>query len=507
MLPFSFLSSIWGVFKAKPAPADSSSSSSFSPISASQASVSNSSTFAPNSSCPAVASAPSQQSLSNKSQPVPSSTSQPAASVAASPILSNAFASRSGIANIPTPDTSIFGPRIFTTFAPNPAPAPELEMTDAALETNPTPPTTSPQDTESKIPIRSKAGSRPTITPFPQAKRRLPSHPKRDINAEITIEEDDGTLPEGYSGTWNGMRFYDMKATPACGSGIHYLCCGHYIHDGTTLKQLLHDQVQPCGLNCMKPNFSNTPFNCPQCCAAIKDTIENKLSDVEKAKLAQAQKQGANEYVVGFLIEFAAKHVKLSGNITETVQALLDDSIGRKCKAADAPEPVANMPLDEMVQAIYDKRERDAFKKANTFKKTSKRKDAPIPEPKPEQQQAKNPRVHYYAESYEELFHPKRTCLTPPIEFGTASFRAPPANAVGALFRKRDLDVYTASSSSSSSSSNSSNSPRTSPMKKIRLGGSVAGDGNDPPRWEMRHEAFAQARARFPVEVGEDEEL
>ncbi|KAF2799693.1 hypothetical protein K505DRAFT_356394 [Melanomma pulvis-pyrius CBS 109.77] len=496
MPSFSFLSSIWGVFKAKPAPADTYSSYSSSPISASQAS-------ACNNSVPAVASATSQQSLSKKSQPVPSGTSQPAASISALPTLSNAFASRSGVANIPTPDTSIFRPHIFAPFTPTPAPAPELEMTDVAPEINPTPPTTPPHDTKSKIPIRSKAGLRPTITPTPQAKRPLPSHPKRDINAEITIEEDDGTLPEGYSGTWNGMRFYDMKTTPVCVSGIHYLCCGHYIHDGTTLKELLHDQVRPCGLNCMKPNLFNTPFNCLQCCAAIKDAIDVKLSEGEKAKLAQAQKQGANKYVVGFLIEFAAKHVKLSGNITETVQALLDDSVGRKCEAADAPEPVPNMPLDEMVQAIYDKRERDALKKANTFKKSNKRKDAPIPELNPEQQQAQNPRVHYYPESYEEPFPPKRTRLTPPIEFGTASFRTPPANAIGALFRKRDFDLYTASSSSSSSSS----SPRARPMKKIRLGGSATSGGNDAPGWKSRHEASSQARARFPVDVGEDEEL
>jgi hypothetical protein len=194
---------------------------------------------------------------------------------------------------------------------------------------------------------------RPKLQPKGQMKRRTVNRPKHDYAAEITYEEDDGDLPEGYLGTWNRMRFYspeiDMpcRFDAACGL-LHHLSCGHWV--------ATNEKVQ-CGLNCHTPNFGAAPFNCPTCHQAVQNLIENQLSQKEKARVNQARNVGNETYLIGFLVEFVSKHIKMKANVTETVISIVREcNHERSCNVAVPPNIASRHSLERQVKQYYERK-------------------------------------------------------------------------------------------------------------------------------------------------------
>ena len=195
--------------------------------------------------------------------------------------------------------------------------------------------------------------ARPKLRPKCQRERHVVNHAKRDYAAEITYEEDDGDLPEGYLGTWNRMRFYSPEIDMPCRYGdasslLHHLSCGHWV---TT------DEKLPCGLNCHNPDFDVAPFSCPTCHQAVEDVIKNQLSEKEKARVDQAKSSGHEIYLVGFLVEFVSKRIKMKANITETVISFVRESKhGRNCQVADLPKTASSPSLERQVKQYYERK-------------------------------------------------------------------------------------------------------------------------------------------------------
>jgi hypothetical protein len=279
-------------------------------------------------------------------------------------------------------------------------------------------PPSSDSGAESGSPKRAKR------EPVSQKDRQVPTKPKRDYAAEVEIEEDDGTLPEGYSGTVNGIRYYQPQNTAQfrCGDGgTHELACGHWINDGTwkTSEPIVPDS--PCGLNCKTPSFDATAFACPECTKTVEDILANDLTPLEKQKLDQAKKGGHEFFIIAYITEFVTKRNKLTEGITEIIMALAKPDYGRKCSKAIPipPDPIKFYSPAEWLEIMDKYRQREAFKKANAQAQGQKRKAAEAPS------------------TFDDVFNPKRVATAPRVTFGKPSFMVPPPHVVGALVRKR----------------------------------------------------------------------
>ncbi|KAF2652945.1 hypothetical protein K491DRAFT_27799 [Lophiostoma macrostomum CBS 122681] len=316
--------------------------------------------------------------------------------------------------------------------------APEVEMSDAGL---PTPPSTPPLD--GTIPGRTKRTAsetfsedqhhvrertyepeRPTRQPVRREDRRQhAAGPKQDTaeDIDIVMEQDDGTLPEGYTGTYNGIRTYDLKVDDSvtCGThGHHELQCGHWVLDTSKIGE----PGLPCGLNCKDPVFDTAPFNCPECYKTIMGVLDTQLTGLEKEKLERAKASGQGIWVASYITEYVTRRLPSLNCISETVMAIVKTDYARKCNAAPAPEPIKFMDPAEMLQKINEKKKREAFAKQSENVRGKKRICSP-------------------AKTFEEVFRPKRVQLVPPVQFGDASFAAPPSPVVGAMMRKRQLST------------------------------------------------------------------
>ncbi|KAH7128471.1 hypothetical protein B0J11DRAFT_613676 [Dendryphion nanum] len=166
------------------------------------------------------------------------------------------------------------------------------------------------------------------------------------------IDEDD---EEGYAGTIEGIRFYTLKQNPwKCGeSGFHHLSCGHFIL-GITRK--------PCGLNCTVPSLTSMPYKSPTCNKLIREAFRDSLTDAEKTKLQWVKELNIESLVRSYMTEFACKYIKLPGNVTETVRAIVyRGAFGWACDAATEPEPIAYVSVEEMGRRILEALEGGRF--------------------------------------------------------------------------------------------------------------------------------------------------
>ncbi|CAI6336452.1 unnamed protein product [Periconia digitata] len=83
-----------------------------------------------------------------------------------------------------------------------------------------------------------------------------PIPPTVNLATEIQFEDDDGTLPTGYVGTWRSIRLTISSNNPGpqCSSKVHHLTCGHVVSTS---------QAAPCGINCRRKDLSYAEFSCP----------------------------------------------------------------------------------------------------------------------------------------------------------------------------------------------------------------------------------------------------
>ncbi|KAF2683584.1 hypothetical protein K458DRAFT_418568 [Lentithecium fluviatile CBS 122367] len=319
--------------------------------------------------------------------------------------------------------------------------------TTKAIPANPKPHQATVETAEEEPPM-SSAGSkiRHKLQPKSQHERCTTSPQERNYATEITYEEDDGSLPEGYLGTWKRARFYspDYGVHLPCSDGRPHLSCNHWV---TT------DENTPCGLNCHDPYFEIEPFTCPKCYDAMQDVIENQLSAKEKAKVEQAINAGQETFLVGYLVEFVKHRVIMTGNVTETVISIVRmGKHKRHCRVTDPPENASSAPLEQQVREYY------AWKAAREFAaqnptNTTKRKlpaehdDPIIKRPKhrvfvDEEPPAQNLCGAQRPSTSTHLSSPtKKTQTAPPVQYGDVRFAAPLARAVGPLVRKRDGEV------------------------------------------------------------------
>ncbi|KAF2715570.1 hypothetical protein K504DRAFT_457723 [Pleomassaria siparia CBS 279.74] len=479
---------------------------------------------------------------SNASFESASSSFEPAAPIAADAGIPNYFVPVRLMADISSPDTTIFAAASSKAETdPNVDDADEMDLADSTPSpvdssnepkfTNLPPETDSRRTSNQKAPgvnkdthntsktdagneIPTPIGARLKRQPIPQSKRapQLSCHEKimARVKREVSIETGDD-IPKNYTGTWDGMRFYKPEPSPGfygCAMGTHHLTCGHFVHDGTFLNMIVDKAAAiQCGINCDKPNFEEQPFKCPECRKIVVDVLENKLTEVEKAKIVNAKQQGApaDPYIYGFVVEMATKYTELEGNITETVMWLLDNGFGRECTVGKAPEPIAGVPLEEMVYKIYEKEYRKAAEdeaKMNQKKKGSKRKDADSDLSDEEKQKATDSKQvqnrYYKPTAPAELFSAKRIRMfnLNPVALGSATYLAPPANVVGALMRKRELPQYAYMDGPDATSNNART---TDTPKKMRMAAFKMPGGDVAPKWKTRGgNAFTKVRCQLP---------
>ncbi|KAF2241268.1 hypothetical protein BU26DRAFT_611103 [Trematosphaeria pertusa] len=355
--------------------------------------------------------------------------------------------------------------------------------------------------------------TRPKLQPKRQQDRHVTPRLKCDIAAEIIMEDDDGTLPERYLGTWQGIRFHspDYAATACNGSGLHHLVCGHFVTSDS-----------PCGLNCCTPSFDVGPFNCPQCRDTVLTVIKKQLSDAEKAKLEAAAKAKHEPYAVSYLVECVSRRVELKANVTETVMSILrPKSYGRKCEEAESP----NLRMGDIARQIADMLVYGAekeFARENTPIPHEKRKaveeeiELEVTSDKHTGKKRKpNPDTHHNplptekrgrkrtseTQTTDAHLRPrtKKIKTTPPVQNGEASYQSPPPSAVRPLARKRHSE---------------SDNDAADANKRSRLTAAQKEDGNATAMWDekcpepewVRRAKMAKAFEDL-VENDEEEEL
>jgi hypothetical protein len=173
-------------------------------------------------------------------------------------------------------------------------------------------------------------------------------HARRDAAAEITHGGDDGSLREGYLGTWKSLRFYNTdvdRPGPRTGH-LHHLSCGHWI--GT-------EERTACGPNCRNPELNDmAPFNCAQCYSDILGIMVNELSVHDKEK-AEHCRPTNDSYLIRVLVEFISKRTKTKANVAETVVNIVKQGkYGRACNAIDAPTTGSDYSLERQVLQYYE---------------------------------------------------------------------------------------------------------------------------------------------------------
>ncbi|KAF2642048.1 hypothetical protein P280DRAFT_291579 [Massarina eburnea CBS 473.64] len=236
----------------------------------------------------------------------------------------------------------------------------EIDMPDAPPLPKATPPTTpSKQATASPKP---SGNPRPCRQPVSHGQRRDP----RKAKSKITMEEDDGTLPQCYQGTWNTIQWLkpENSTETNCDGKLHHLSCGHWV---ASTKKV------PCGVNCHEAVLDAGPFGCPTCLKAVEDAVNNKLSASEFAKAKRAMDAGQESFLIGYLVEFVAKYVDMKGNLTETVASLVKNEAGRACSAAKAPGTECYQSLEEQLQEINALKVGKKFAADNARKQGAKR--------------------------------------------------------------------------------------------------------------------------------------
>ncbi|KAF2740742.1 hypothetical protein EJ04DRAFT_558720 [Polyplosphaeria fusca] len=325
-------------------------------------------------------------------------------------------------------------------------------------------PQVSPDSTETSPTERAKA------KPVPHSKRRVSQYPKKDYAAEIVIENDDSTLPDGYIGTWCDFQFYTPKdaddSGPSCSYGRHELACDHWVLDDAPMGESL-----PCGINCKKPSFDYPAFCCLECRKIIDDILATDLTEFEKQKLDMASKSGSLGFVSSYMTEIILKRNKIHANVTEVTMSICQPEYGRKCEQVNAPEPVRHATAQEMAQMIGEAFVRHESKKQSWLDPGKKRKESsPSPADSPNDENSSdtsdaatdtdpNPRSpkHHKRKllslvpatkrpvSYVGYCGPpiKNQRLKAPIHFGEASFAAPGPNVIGPLLRKRNMEAAT----------------------------------------------------------------
>ncbi|ORY16441.1 hypothetical protein BCR34DRAFT_597724 [Clohesyomyces aquaticus] len=196
----------------------------------------------------------------------------------------------------------------------------------------------------------------------------------------IEVKPDDGTLPEGYFDTINGIQWYKLPSPPfVCGEfGAHKLTCGHHILD---LKYLLRSNpstTSPCGLNCTTCSFNHEAWKCPTCVAEVKDVLETKLTVQEKMKLDEARKAGNKGMMAVYTTEFVKKYTEIE-EAAELVYCVLDEKYGRSCEVGGEPEPVRIMGLEKMLEKITERNKEEEGKVKEKDKEKAETSDAGTP--------------------------------------------------------------------------------------------------------------------------------
>jgi hypothetical protein len=324
-------------------------------------------------------------------------------------------------------DFGTLGKNAASATPPSPTESIDIDMTDLtpAPPQVPTPPSSSSSN---------GGDSRRHVQPKPHAQRRVP--PKLDVTSEITIEEDDGTLQEGYLGTWKGIQFFaqDNGAALKCACPLHHLACGHWV---TTPKK------EDCGLNCHETDFSQAAFLCPTCCASVQNIIDTKMSAKERTKITQAMIAGHEAHVIGYLVELVSKHVELKANITETVICIVRGNHSRECTATETPASAKPESLKDQIRAMTQSKKQRQFKARNTMNAAKKRSPVSTPDDMPSRKKVRSLSPQSDGEA---LYHSSR------------------------LVRKRTGERAV-------------NAP-TGREKRVLMG--MPGDANDIPRWDPR---------------------
>ncbi|KAF2119854.1 hypothetical protein BDV96DRAFT_628472 [Lophiotrema nucula] len=218
---------------------------------------------------------------------------------------------------------------------------------------------------------------RKKLDPTSPASLKRTGKTKEEIEAKIFMEEDDGTLPDGYIGTYEDVRYYHLPQPPHdCGSNnLHELVCKHYVSAPSSSS---------CGLNCKTPNINVEAFKCRECHDLVMSILHNELSDTQKQKIETAAAAGRHLFVIGFCVEFVtnwvAKRGKEMHGVAETVMGVLQFDYGRNCDKATAPE-VKFSSIVEQIQLRDEYRVRKKFERQHAGASGTKREEtatAPI---------------------------------------------------------------------------------------------------------------------------------
>lgn len=222
------------------------------------------------------------------------------------------------------------------------------------------------------------ADKRPKLVPKRQHECRLrPASlkSKLDYVSEIVMEQptEDYPLPNGYIGTWRGIRFVQpsLKLFGSCGiePHLHKLTCGHWI-----------SSPLPCGRNCHTPIVTNEPFPCTECHDLVADILNTKLTPTEKQKLAHA-KTGYHTFYIALAVEYVTKHAHphTSGNLTETVIDILstNNTTNHPLQPSQGPVEPPRISLAQSLRDLQALHARKDFETQNPLVHHTKR---PCPE-------------------------------------------------------------------------------------------------------------------------------
>ncbi|KAF2749413.1 hypothetical protein M011DRAFT_475509 [Sporormia fimetaria CBS 119925] len=193
------------------------------------------------------------------------------------------------------------------------------------------------------------------------------------------MEEDDGTLPEGYVGTVDNIQYYQLPSTvpQKCNThGQHKLLCGHWIYDTSKLG----DPGLPCGTNCIEPVLKNPPFQCPTCAGKAAHIVENGLTEPESARLKHAHQKSQFNFIVAYITECVMKRGEIPAGVSEIVTSLMQPNYARKCTQAAAPEPVKFMTPAELLEGLEKSRRERALRREKEKVKGGKRSESPVTE-------------------------------------------------------------------------------------------------------------------------------
>ncbi|RMZ73129.1 hypothetical protein GMOD_00009646 [Pyrenophora seminiperda CCB06] len=203
--------------------------------------------------------------------------------------------------------------------------------------TPPTPPTPTP----------TTQNNRPTLSP----RHPLPKYKKNWVDEIIQeTSKPDDLLPDNYTGTFRGIRYYreDWTTGFECGYQNHHrLLCGHYVASR-----------EPCGRNCKDAILETAPFQCPTCQDMIDDLLDNKISTDEQEQLKKLFVMD-KALVTMRCIELATRGLpQIKAGIADTVAAGILEGYARKAPTSNGPPVVDSVPLRVIIaerQAYWEK--------------------------------------------------------------------------------------------------------------------------------------------------------